>query len=111
MEKTGHTSLDGVRSYKRTSSTQQQCLSDILNANSISKSVNTDLQSADKLALVPSVSVNPGSENGENHGGALVCNINNQSNNSLAMHVSQPPSFAFHSCSVIINNNYGNQPM
>ena len=105
MEKTGHTSLDAVRSYKRTSSTQQQCLSDILNTNS--KSVISDLQSADKLALVPSI---PRSDNGENHGGALVCNINNQSNNSLAMHVNQPPSFNFHSCSVI-NNNYGNQPM
>ena len=55
MEKTGHTSLDGVRSYKRTSSTQQQCLSDILNTNS--KSVISDLQSADKLALVPSISL------------------------------------------------------
>ena len=30
MERTGHRSLDGVRSYKRTSAKQQEYLSDIL---------------------------------------------------------------------------------
>ena len=32
MERTGHHSIQGVRSYKRTSDVQQQCLSDILNS-------------------------------------------------------------------------------
>ena len=31
MERTGHRSLDGVRSYKRTSEEQQVALSDIMN--------------------------------------------------------------------------------
>ena len=31
MERTGHRSLDGVRSYKRTSQEQQVTLSDIMN--------------------------------------------------------------------------------
>ena len=31
MERTGHRSLEGVRSYKRTSDTQREALSDILN--------------------------------------------------------------------------------
>ena len=33
MEKTGHTSLEGVRSYKRTSMEQQENMSDILSLN------------------------------------------------------------------------------
>ena len=33
MERTGHRSLEGVRSYKRTSDTQQEALSDILNCS------------------------------------------------------------------------------
>ena len=91
MEKTGHQSLEGVRSYKRTSSTQQQHLSDILNATSTR---TTDLQSADKLSLVPSISVNPGSDYVENSD-AVVCSISSQSSNSLAMHVTQPQAFLF----------------
>ena len=31
MERTGHRSIEGVRSYKRTSDSQQEALSDILN--------------------------------------------------------------------------------
>jgi len=34
MERTGHRSLEGVRSYKRTSDTQREALSDILNCRS-----------------------------------------------------------------------------
>ena len=34
MERTGHRSLEGVRSYKRTSQVQQENLSDILNGSS-----------------------------------------------------------------------------
>ena len=96
MEKTGHQRLEGVRSYKGTSSTQQLHLSDILKATSTSKSVTTDLQSADKLSLVSSISVNPGSDNVENSD-AVVCSISSQSSDSLAMHVTQPQAFHFHS--------------
>ena len=37
MERTGHRSLDGVRSYKRTSDSQREALSDILNRQGTSK--------------------------------------------------------------------------
>ena len=78
--------------------TREHCqLNNSAYQTSLMPTVAVNPLSADELALVSSISVNPGSENGENHGGALVCNINNQSNNSLAMHVSQPPSFTFHS--------------
>jgi hypothetical protein len=37
MERTGHRSIEGIRSYKRTSDTQREALSDILNKNSNKK--------------------------------------------------------------------------
>ena len=46
MEKTGHRSLEGVRSYKRTNMEQQENLSDILSATkrpSILKTKSTQL--------------------------------------------------------------------
>ena len=39
MERTGHRSLEGVRSYKRTSDTQREALSDILNQPACSRIV------------------------------------------------------------------------
>ena len=45
MEKTGHRSLEGVRSYKRTNMEQQENLSDILSATkrpAIQSSVSSD---------------------------------------------------------------------
>ena len=49
MERTGHHSIDGIRSYKRTSTEQVMCLSDILNnptsnGNKIKKSSESDSQ-------------------------------------------------------------------
>ena len=40
MERTGHRSLEGVRSYKRTSDTQREALSDILNQRKRPRSVS-----------------------------------------------------------------------
>ncbi len=40
MEQTGHRSLEGVRSYKRTTSQQQQVLSDILSSNIPERTTN-----------------------------------------------------------------------
>ena len=40
MERTSHHSIEGVRSYKRTSYMQQQCFSDILNSKSLEENMN-----------------------------------------------------------------------
>ncbi len=40
MERTGHRSLEGVRSYKRPTSQQQQVLSDILSSNIPERTTN-----------------------------------------------------------------------
>ena len=47
MERTGHRSLDGVRSYKRTNDTQREALSDILNRKT------PRLEQPHPLALTP----------------------------------------------------------
>ena len=47
MEKTGHHSLEGVRSYKRTSSKQQEDLTDILSLSKKSCPTSTNNQSPD----------------------------------------------------------------
>lgn len=44
MERTGHRSLEGVRSYKRTTSKQQQDVSDLLSNKIVEKPTNQQLQ-------------------------------------------------------------------
>ena len=62
MECTGHCSLDGVRSYKRTSDNQQETLSDIINLavkEPVAKRPCSDgvvdhyLQSTEQMGLAP----------------------------------------------------------
>ena len=101
MERTGHQSLEGVRSYKRTSTAQQESISDILSgANDKAESTSTSLVPRAKATDIADsscmVQVN-------NH------NIANTTTNSLTNNVITPtPNFNFHSCSVTIN--YVNQP-
>ena len=51
MEKTGHHSLEGVRSYKRTSSEQQESISDILSMNKKHKSDSVPISAANWNAV------------------------------------------------------------
>ncbi len=81
MERTGHRSLEGVRSYKRTSVPQQEGLSDILNGNSSALAIPTSSNSVQ---------------------------FSQQSLNNVAVQVNRPPVFNFQSCSVTIN--YANPP-
>ena len=85
MERTGHRSLEGVRSYKRTSDTQCQALSDILNC---SKKTWTD--SSKKICSVPTL--------------PPVASSTSSIQNNIDVSNTIPGTFYFHSCqSVTIN--------
>ncbi len=71
MERTGHRSLDGVRSYKRTSNVQQEKLSSILNGS---------------MTETNNCVVNM------HHSGTSTSLTNNV--------IQTPPTFNFHSCTV-----------
>lgn len=98
MERTGHRSLEGVRSYKRTSESQKEALSDILNFGS----------KKSKLSLV---SLSPRSATSSYHNGqpsvdqkhVQLTTQNMHTSQSLAMNILPPQSFHFNSCSVNIN--------
>ncbi len=110
MERTGHRSLEGVRSYKRTTSQQQQVLSDILSSNIPERTTNQQ-----QLQMLPhhqqlhdASSTHP--SNSLEQQQPTFCsetastNISHLSNtkNSLPGH-----SFSFNSCSsVTFNINY-----
>jgi len=111
MERTGHQSLEGVRSYKRTSKAQQENLSDILNGCT-SSSTATSVEDKPEMSLVlrPNTEIIFSSIHGqkEDSDNATTSIVNLRANthcssNSLAMKVIQPPSFNFQSCSVTIN--------
>ena len=56
MERTGHRSLDGVRSYKRTSDCQREALSNILNGAKKPRQSSTSIVPAPSLeANIPSI--------------------------------------------------------
>ena len=85
MERTGHRSLEGVRSYKRTSDTQCQALSDILNC---SKKTRTD--SSKETCSVPTL--------------PPVASSTSSIQNNIDVSNTIPGTFYFHSCqSVTIN--------
>ena len=85
MERTGHRSLEGVRSYKRTSDTQCQALSDILNC---SKKTRTD--SSKEICSVPTL--------------PPVASSTSSIQNNIDVSNTIPGTFYFHSCqSVTIN--------
>lgn len=91
MERTGHQSLEGVRSYKHTSEAQQANLSDILNGASTS-SMATSLQLQNNSSNAP--------DNLSQKSKSVCLSATTTSTNSLAI---QPVSFNFQSCSVTIN--------
>ena len=55
MERTGHRSLEGVRSYKRTSEQQRQALSDILNHGSKTNAAPQETSSSSSTHLLPAL--------------------------------------------------------
>lgn len=80
MERTGHQSLDGVRSYKRTSTDQQESMSDILNGTTAA------LTTVDKCetSIVPTVKTPDIDSSGE----GCVVQVNNHiahTSNSLSL--------------------------
>ena len=86
MERTGHRSLENVRSYKRTSDTQCQALSDILNC---SKKTRTD-SSSNEICTVPTL--------------PAVASSTSSIQNTIDISNTIPGAFYFHSCqSVTIN--------
>ena len=86
MERTGHRSLEDVRSYKRTSDTQCQALSDILNC---SKKTRTD-SSSNEICTVPTL--------------PAVASSTSSIQNTIDVSNTIPGAFYFHSCqSVTIN--------
>jgi len=90
MEKTGHRSLDGIRSYKRTSDEQRETLSDIMNRKVPRFESQSPLAVSEKISDVNSssnVQVEPGS----------TTNIQSNSKNGI------PGNFTFNSCSVVFN--------
>ena len=104
MERTGHQSLEGVRSYKGTSTDQQESMLDILNGTVTQ--ITTDKQCDSIVPRVNTVDV------GSSREGCVVW-VNNHiahTSNSLSNNVvvQPPPAFNFHSCSVTIN--YVTQP-
>ena len=103
MERTGHQSLDGVRSYKRTSTVQQESLSNILNGTKYQLSAPV---TKPDLPLVPRDNTTDQNTTDTITSGGVV-----QVNNTIA-HTSlqPPPAFNFYSCSVTINN-YVTQPL
>ncbi len=91
MERTGHRSLEGVRSYKRTSAEQQETVSDIL---SNAKKHCTQL-SHPALTEISNTSTSVSSDSS--------CNI------SLPSYLASKTGFTFNSCNTvnISFNNYG----
>ena len=53
MELTGHHSIEGVRSYKRTFDVQQQCLSDFLNSKPLEENMNITSINPTTLTTTP----------------------------------------------------------
>lgn len=105
MERTGHRSLEGVRSYKRTSDNQREALSDILNSGTKKSKLSLSPQAA--IASSSHVHVEPSTDVCQ-HKPVQFTMQNTHSSQSLAMNILPPQSFNFNSCSV--NINYFNAP-
>ena len=104
MERTGHRSIDGVRSYKRTSALQQQVVSDIL-----SRTSTPAIQPTSDLPVPTSVPIVTGTQTQPPVSTTAVptpvhTTDTNITNSFSTM--SMPGTFNFHSCnSVVININ------
>ena len=93
MERTGYRSLEGVRSYKRTSDTQCQALSDILNCPSKKPRTDNDISISATSAPIHAAT-----------------HSTNSIQNAVDISNTIPGSFYFHSCqSVTINMHTGSK--
>ena len=99
MERTGHRSLEGVRSYKHTSEGQKEAVSDILHSRPAEQPPHAQSQALGTTTH------------------SLV-QYNTATNNHSQVNVQQhirtaqsilPPTFNFHSCTVNINYGASNQ--
>ena len=115
MERTGHRSLEGVRSYKRTSNQQREALSDVLNLEP--RIDIPDTNTSDTLSSIPVGQPSPpvsASTSSSLVPGQLPqpATFNTQSNTSSVQANTKnilPGSFSFNSCSSItFNINYHN---
>ena len=95
MEKTGHRSVEGVRSYKRTSEHQQQQISDILSGFNNPTTSLSLIQPLQQLSETQSVE--------QGNSGDMSINHSSTSKN-LTMSFTQTPSFNIQGCMVTINN-------
>ena len=96
MERTGHRSVEGVRSYKRTSDQQEQAVSDTL---CLSKRPNT-------APPKNNTSTSEATQANNSHYEAATSGNGSSTNTLVSMNASMPSSFNFHSCqSVVITFN------
>ena len=102
MERTGHRSLDGVRTYKRTSMQQKEALSDILNCQGKKTTQSCPMS---EVAVPPSCF--PGTTCKFIFARLQCSDITaiNTGSQSLAMTYALPSMFNFQSCLVTINFN------
>ena len=98
MERTGHCSLEGVRSYKRTSDDQREALSDILNSGSKKLKLSVVPQSQASLFGQQSPT-----KQDDQHKHLQPMTQHSHHSQSFAMNIQPPQYFNFHSCSVNIN--------
>ena len=99
MERTGHRSIDGVRSYKRTSENQQQEISDILSLSASLPMLSTPSQPT--VSPSPSLPLqnNPATVQRDVYPPVQCANAQYNMSN-------MPGIFTFHSCgSVVVNIN------
>ena len=99
MERTGHGSLEGVRTYKRTSDVQREALSDILNSKKPRVDGNT---SAVAVPVYPSTSHNPDRE-------PPLLPVMNAANVQTTTKNCIPGAFYFNSCSSLTINMHCNE--
>lgn len=99
MERTGHRSLEGIRSYKRTSSEQQETVSDIL--SNPKKACTAEVVLVDENNVMARPAVMPSE--------LTMTSNNNSANISLPNNymASKTGSFTFNSCTAI-NINFNN---
>ena len=106
MERTGHRSIDGIRSYKRTSTQQQEALSDILNNRvpKISQPAQSAPQQHEDSSTQLEVVCSPNQE--QNSTTRLVPACSQSTNIQTNTKSSLPGNFVFSSSTVTFNINY-----
>ena len=114
MERTGHRSLDGVRSYKHTSMQQKQVLPDLLYCQGTTPSSSSPVQVAHPhAAMLAKTTQLSGSESISHHLPLPItpssqCPVQVNSTDtlqSLSMTCTSSSMFSFQNCSVTINVN------